>query len=67
MSQESYEWWTEYINNYESDAEKITELAAELEIDESEIYDRINDFVTNDMNDEHDIKQNVIAGFRNRD
>lgn len=66
MSQDDFEWWEEYINNYIADEKEIKELAEELGIDESEIYERINDFISNDLEDEHNINQNVIAEFKNR-
>lgn len=64
ISQDEFNWWEEYINNHNADREEITAIAAELNIDESEIYDKVNQYITNDLGDEHGIKQNVIADFR---
>lgn len=64
MVEEDFDWWKEYITNYENDAEEIIKLAEEIELEESEIYNMINDYITNDLNDEHDIKQFVIKKLR---
>lgn len=66
MTQDDFEWWVEYIDNYNSDKEKIEQLALELDINESEIYDKINEQLTNDLDMEHAIKQDVIEEFRSR-
>lgn len=63
-SQETFDWWEEYIKNYESDREEAEALAEELNIDESEIYDRINSNMNCDLEDEHQVKQNVFAEIR---
>lgn len=64
MSHEDFDWWDEYIEYHKCDAEEITALAEELKIEESEIYDRINEHITNDLGDEHSVKQFVIAELR---
>lgn len=60
MSSENFEWWGEYINNHDTDEKEIAELAEELGIEKSEIYDRINENITCDLGDEHMIKQSVM-------
>lgn len=64
LNQEDFDWWKEYIKNHESDEEEITELAEELNIDINEIYEQINENQTNDLNDEHTIKQEVLRKIR---
>jgi len=58
MSQENFEWWKEYIINYNNDREQIVNIASELDIDEETIIDIIVDETrTCDLGDEHIIKQ----------
>lgn len=64
MSSDDFVWWKEYITHLEKDATEVTELAEELKIDENEIWDRINENITNDLGDEHQIKQSVLAEIR---
>ena len=64
MISDDYEWWKEYINNHNNDEKEITELGEKLGIEESEIYERINEHITNDLEHEHNIKQFVIAEIR---
>lgn len=64
MTTEDFDWWSEYIENHKTDKKEISELAEELNIKESEIYDRINDHITNDLGDEHNIKQYVMEQIR---
>lgn len=64
MSQQSFEWWSEYIKNYEADEKEATELAEELDIEESLIWERYNDYPTCDYSDHHAIKQQVFAEIK---
>ena len=64
MEQEQYDWWKEYIENFEADEEKASILAGELEIDESEIWDRYNSYHTTDYCDHHGIKQTIFKEMR---
>jgi len=61
-----YEWWTEYITNYEADKEEAKELAEELGIDIETVNDRIIKalYGINDMADEHIAKQKVFEELR---
>ena len=43
MSQETFDWWEEYINNNASDQLELVELAEELEIDEDTIRLRVQE------------------------
>lgn len=63
MSEDDFEWWNEYITNYENDEKEIEELAEDLEIEKSEIWERVQELYT-EMDAEHFIKQNVIAEFK---
>jgi hypothetical protein len=65
MSQSDYFWWLEYINNHINDEKEIQELAEELDIDISEIYERISQYSTCDLGDEHNIKQAVLKEIKN--
>ena len=66
LTQNDFNWWAEYITNYKKDKEEIEELAEELNIDETEIWERIQEqmFRANDMEDEHHLIQKVIEEFR---
>jgi len=64
MNQEDYEWWSEFIKNHEADEQEVTELAEELGIEESEIWERINQELNCDLGDEHMIIQNVLEEIR---
>lgn len=63
MSEDDFEWWNEYITNYENDEKEIEELAEDLEIEKSEIWERVQELYT-EMDAEHFIKQNIIAEFK---
>jgi len=63
-SQETYEWWSEYIKNHEADEQEVMELAKELGIEASEIWERINQNLNCDLGDEHMIIQNVLEEIR---
>ncbi len=60
MSQDDFDWWTEYISNYEADQKEAADLASELDIDEAIIWDRYNEQHTCDYGDHHGIKQVVF-------
>ncbi|MCB2308884.1 hypothetical protein LGL08_20635 [Clostridium estertheticum] len=66
MSQETFDWWNEYINNNIMDELELVALADELEIEEDIIRLRVQEAVggSNDMGDEHMITQNVFAEIR---
>ena len=64
MSEGDYEWWAEYIRNYESDEQEMLDLADERDIDVSEIRDRISTEMNCDMEDEHSIKQGIFDAIR---
>lgn len=65
MSQEDYNWWSEYIKNHKADEQRVTELAEELGIKEFEIWDRINRARIDDLDDEHTVITNVLEVIRN--
>ena len=64
MNQEDYEWWLEYIEKHEADEQEVMKLAEELGIEESEIWERINQNLNCDLGDEHMIVQNVLEEIR---
>lgn len=64
MSSTDFEWWDEYICHLEKDASEIAELAEEFGIDESKLWDRINENMTGELGDEHQIKQNFIVEIK---
>lgn len=64
MNQEDYEWWLEYIKKHEADEQEVMKLAEELGIEESEIWERINQNLNCDLGDEHMIVQNVLEEIR---
>lgn len=64
MNQEDYEWWSEYIKNHEADEQEVMELAKELGIEESEIWERINQDLNYDLGNEHIIIQNILGEIR---
>lgn len=66
MSQGDYEWWAEYIDNYENDEQEAQELADELGITLSEVQERISDALDgiNDYDDHHCVKQRVFTELR---
>ena len=65
MSQEDYDWWSEYIKNHKADEQRVTELAEELGIREFEIWDRINRARIDDLSDEHTVITNILEVIRN--
>lgn len=68
MNQEDFDWWKEYFNNLQSDKEDISEIALDLDVDESEIYEEISKKLaySTDLNDEHAIKQDIIQEFKGK-
>lgn len=64
MTQEQYDWWVEYISSYRADAKEAAEIASDLNIDESIIWDRYNDYHTCDYSDHHGIKQQVFEDIK---
>lgn len=64
LSQNDYNWWEEYIENHEQDEAAVTELSEELDLDESDIWDRINQELNCDLGDEHNIIQNVLKEIK---
>jgi hypothetical protein len=64
MTQEDFNWWSEYIESRKADEQEVTELAEELKIAESEIWDRIQADFGCDLGDEHMITQNVLAEIK---
>jgi hypothetical protein len=64
MNQDDYEWWSEYIKNREADEQEVIELAGELGIEESEIWERIDMNLVCDLGDEHMIIQNILEEIR---
>ena len=64
LKQDDYKWWLGYINNHEQDVQEVFKLADELDIDENEIWDRINDELGSDMDREHQIIQDVLDEIR---
>lgn len=64
MSQEAYEFWSEYIKNHVSDEREVIELAEELGIEESEIWERIHYTLNLDIGNEHIIIQKVLEEIR---
>lgn len=64
MNQEDYEWWLEYIKNHEADEQEVMELAEELGIEESEIWERINQNLNCDLGVEHIVIQNVLEEIK---
>lgn len=64
ISQEDYEWWLEYIKKYEADEQEVIELAAELGIEESEIWERISQNLNCELGDEHMVIQSVLEEIR---
>ena len=63
MSEENFIWWQEYIDNHNTDQEKIRELAETYNIDELEIKEAIQKEIGSDLGDEHNITQNVLKTF----
>jgi hypothetical protein len=66
LSEEDFDWWKQYIKDFNADAEEAEELAEELGIEESEIWEEYNMMATNDLNDEHDIKQHIFKRLRSQ-
>ena len=66
MSNDDFEWWNEYITNHKKDGAEIEYVADQLGIDKSEIYEAIQENITNDLGDEHSIKQSVLFDFVHR-
>lgn len=64
MTEGDFEWWEEYIRDNEKDADEAMELAKKVGINESEIWDRINENLSCDLGDEHAIKQNIFAEIK---
>jgi hypothetical protein len=64
MTQEQYNWWKQYVEDYEADEKEAAELAEELGIEEHLIWDKYNEYHTCDYGDHHTIKQNVFAEIR---
>ncbi len=64
MSSDDFGWWEEYISDNEKDAAEVVQLAEEFGINEGEIWERINENLTCDLGDEHQVKQNVLAEIR---
>jgi len=64
LTQDDYEWWAEYIDNYKNDEEDIEELADEIGIDKGEIYKKMQDLIHCDMEDEHGVRQSIIDEIR---
>lgn len=67
MSQDDFDWWKEYIDNYEDDTLRAEELAIDLGIEVSVINERIAEAMEgyNDLDMEHLIKLNVFEEMRN--
>lgn len=62
MSEEDFSWWEEYINQYNSDEEEMEEVIEMYDITMDELKERINEALEgiNDLEDEHNVKQNVF-------
>jgi hypothetical protein len=70
MKEEDFDWWKEYIDNYNSDEikkEEIIEELNDLELDGKEIVETVlsNTEFGCDLSDEHMIKQNVFEDIKN--
>jgi hypothetical protein len=64
MSKVEYEWWKEFFNNYEADEEEVAEVADELDIMESEIWEKINFCLDGDLESRHYIIQRELEEIR---
>jgi hypothetical protein len=64
MSRDEYEWWEDFLKNYEADEKEVAELADELGIRESEIWDRIRLSLFEDLETRHDIIQRELEEIR---
>jgi hypothetical protein len=64
LTQESFEWWSEYIKTYLEDVQKIQEFANEFGLDENEIWYRVSLETTNDLGDDHFIVEGVLNDMR---
>ena len=63
-----FEWWSEYINNYDSDEQELDGLASEvseLGIDPYKIRDEVSDALSSvDMEGQHDAFQRSMRNIR---
>jgi hypothetical protein len=71
MSQDDFEWWEEYINDYEADEEEKEELINELcevGLDGNEIVEAAveNELYVNELSDEHYAKQALFKELREK-
>lgn len=64
MNKNAYEWWKEYIDNFNVDEKAIEELAEELNIEVDDINLRLQLEMNCDMEDEHMVKQNILNEIR---
>lgn len=63
MSQDDFDWWSEWIENDDRDQEEIKTLAEELEIDIDIIRQRIDENYT-ELNNQHETIQYVLNEIR---
>jgi hypothetical protein len=64
MSNEKYEWWKEFFNIYEADAEEVAEVADELGVWESAVWEIINENLDGDLESRHYIIQKELEEIR---
>jgi hypothetical protein len=66
MSQDEFDWWENYITHTIADRREIKETAKALGVEESQIWERINEELEGswDLGDEHDVIQRVLEEIR---
>jgi len=65
MTQEDFEFWVGYIENYKKDEEEIERIASGIGVDAEDIREKINSYLKyTELENEHKLKKLILSEIK---